>query len=49
MLPLSIEERKEQHKSILDKKKNNSTVNLHKWTKPTVSIKIAQEDFSIAA
>jgi len=31
-------------KSLPDKKKNNSTANLFKWTKPTVSIKIATDE-----
>jgi hypothetical protein len=29
---------------LIDKKKNNSTANLFKWSKPTVMIKIAQDD-----
>ena len=31
----------------MDRKKNNSTANLHKW-KPTVSIKINSENFNNA-
>jgi len=43
---IPIEEKKEPSK-LMDKKKNNSTANLHKW-KPTVSIKINADDFNNA-
>ena len=39
----TVEERKDL-KALPDKKKNNSTANLFKWSKPTVSIKIATDE-----
>ncbi|CDW72903.1 UNKNOWN [Stylonychia lemnae] len=44
ILPTGTFEEKKELKALPDKKKNNSTANLFKWSKPTVSIKIATDD-----